>query len=127
MAEEKLPVRSVAQAFAILRVLGADKRGLTLSAIARTLSLNPSSCLNLLRALVLEGAVLRDDRARTYRLAADWIAAGLPRDAHSLWIEKARPAMEQFARTHDATIGFWRHNRKMFRNEQYQRSECRTR
>jgi hypothetical protein len=29
MAEEKLPVRSVAQAFAILRVLGADKRGLT--------------------------------------------------------------------------------------------------
>jgi DNA-binding IclR family transcriptional regulator len=108
MAEEKLPVRSVAQAFAILRVLGADKRGLTLSAIARTLSLNPSSCLNLLRALVLEGAVLRDDRARTYRLAADWIAAGLPRDAHSLWIEKARPAMDQFARTHDATIGFWR-------------------
>ncbi len=101
-------MRSVAQAFAILRILGAEKRGMTLSAVAQSLSLNPSSALNLLRALVLEGAVLRDDRARTYRLAADWIAAGLPRDAQTRFVEKARPAMEALAKSQDAAIGLWR-------------------
>jgi IclR family transcriptional regulator, acetate operon repressor len=108
MSEEKLPVRSVAQAFTILRFLGSEKRGMTLSAVAQALSLNPSSALNLLRALVLEGAVLRDDRARTYRLAADWIAAGLPRDGQTRFIEQARPAMETLAQEQDAAIGLWR-------------------
>ena len=50
------PVRSVAQAFAILRLL-ADGDGLTLSEIGRALDLSPSSCFNLLNTLVAEGAI----------------------------------------------------------------------
>src|SRR3546814_17307757 len=62
------PVRSVSQSFAILRLL-AEAGTLTLSDIGRTVGLSPSSCLNLLKTLVGEGAVERDARTKYYRLA----------------------------------------------------------
>src|SRR3546814_15761696 len=67
------PVRSVSQSFAILRLL-AEAGTLTLSDIGRTVGLSPSSCLNLLKTLVGEGAVERDARTKYYRLAPAWQA-----------------------------------------------------
>ena len=66
------PVRSVSQAFAILRLLSSHPAGLTLSEIARDLALSPSSCLNLLRTLVAEGMVERGGAAKLYRAASGW-------------------------------------------------------
>ena len=68
------PVRSVSQAFAILRLL-ADSSALTLSDIGRFVGLSPSSCLNLLKTLVAEGVIERDSRTKLYRLSPPWCAA----------------------------------------------------
>lgn len=101
------PVRSVSLAFAILRLLAAQG-GLSLSEICRELALSPSSGLNLLRTLVGEGVVDRDDGARRYRLApgldaADWLTgAGTAR-----LLARVRPLLNRFAREHDTATGLW--------------------
>lgn len=100
-------VRSVTQAFAILRLLG-DTEPLTLSETARLVGLGPSTCFNLLRTLLAEGAVTRIDPGKRYRLSEAWTRSGLFRDneAHRL-IEKLRPLMARFAQDHQVTIGLW--------------------
>lgn len=101
------PVRSVSQAFAILRLLSAHPGGLTLSAIGRELALSPSSCLNLLRTLLAEGMIERPDGTKLYRACATWDRLDFARGAVERLTVRARPLMEQFARAHDCTTGLW--------------------
>lgn len=102
------PVRSVSQAFAILRQL-ADAPPLSLSDIGRQVGLSPSSCLNLLKTLVDEGAVERDARSKRYRLTPGWAAADVLRDsAGQQLVERAQPMMAELARDCDAAVGLWR-------------------
>lgn len=101
------PVRSVSQAFAILRLFAADGGPMTLSEVARTQGLSPSSCLNLLRALVGEGALLRDESTRAYRLAPAWASAGVLRDDAARAIAQWQPLLTRFAAGHDAAVGLW--------------------
>jgi IclR family acetate operon transcriptional repressor len=104
MADE---VRSVAQAFAILRLL-ADSDPLTLSDIGRALGLGPSSCFNLLGTLLGQGAIVREAPGKRYRLADSWARSGVLRDGDaSRLVERLRPLMTRFARDHDATVGLW--------------------
>ena len=102
------PVRSVAHAFAILRLL-AETSPLTLSELGRTLALSPSSCLNLLRALVDEGVVEREGKSKRYRLTQDWASADLFQAGRAQnVIDRMRPLMAQFAREFSATVGLWK-------------------
>jgi IclR family acetate operon transcriptional repressor len=100
-------VRSVTQAFSILRLL-ADTEPLTLSETARLAGLGPSTCFNLLKTLLSEGAIVRDQPSKKYHLSPTWSKSELFRDsmAHRL-IEKMRPLMARFAQSHDLTIGLW--------------------
>ncbi|MCC2601911.1 IclR family transcriptional regulator [Sphingopyxis yananensis] len=100
-------VRSVTQAFAILRLLG-DTQPLTLSETARLVGLGPSTCFNLLRTLLAEGAVVRDDPGKKYRLSGPWAASGLFHDSEARHIiERARPLIARFAIQHEVTVGLW--------------------
>lgn len=102
------PVRSVSQAFAILRLL-AESGALTLSDISRFTDLSPSSCLNLLKTLVAEGAVERDPRTKQYRLAVAWQAADALRDTRAARLaDRAQPLMARFAQSAEAAVGLWR-------------------
>jgi DNA-binding IclR family transcriptional regulator len=102
------PVRSVSQAFAILRLL-AESGALTLSDIGRFADLSPSSCLNLLKTLVAEGAVERDARTKQYRLASAWQAAEALRDTRAARLaDRAQPLMARFAQSAEAAVGLWR-------------------
>ncbi|WP_053553513.1 helix-turn-helix domain-containing protein [Sphingopyxis sp. 113P3] len=102
------PVRSVSQAFAILRLL-ADTSPLSLSDIGRVLELSPSSCLNLLKTLAAEGAVERDARSKQYRLALAWAGSEVLRDGTALRLaERAQPMMTRFAQATDAAVGLWK-------------------
>ena len=100
-------VRSVTQAFALLRLL-ADTESLTLSEAARLAGLGPSTCFNLLKTLLSEGAVIREQPGKRYRLSPAWARSELFRDneAHRL-IDKMRPLMARFAQLHQVTIGLW--------------------
>jgi len=102
------PVRSVSQAFAILRLLGGSG-ALSMSEIGRIVGLSPSSCLNLLKTLVSEGALDRDPASKKYRLAANWQAASFLReDAAARLAERALPLMARFAQDNEAAVGLWR-------------------
>lgn len=101
------PVRSVSLAFAILRLL-AETGPLSLSEIARETELGPSSCLNLLRTLVEEGAIERGERGKQYRLTRSWAGfAALQAGASQALIARARSLIAQFAQAQDASIGLW--------------------
>jgi len=101
-------VRSVAQAFAILRLL-AESDPLTLSDLGRALNLSPSSCLNLLRTLVDEGVIERENGTKRYRLSYDWASADLFQAGRAQnVIDRMRPLMAQFAREFATTVGLWK-------------------
>ncbi|MDF2495787.1 helix-turn-helix domain-containing protein [Sphingomonas sp.] len=101
------PVPSVVQAFAIVRAL-ADGRALTLSEVAQTCGISPSSCLGLLRTLVGEG-VLSLGEGKRYALSPPWseIAAS-DLDRATRLVARARPMLERAARVWHAPIGLWR-------------------
>ena len=80
---------------------------MTLSEVARARSLSPSSCLNLLRALVGEGALLRDEAGRRYRLAPAWAASHVLDDTAAQLVASAQPALARFASRQDAAVGLW--------------------
>lgn len=102
------PVRSVSQAFAILRLLG-EAGAMTLSDIGRLVGLSPSSCLNLLKTLVAERAIERDPRTKHYRLASAWQEADALRDSRAArLVDRARPMMARFAQSAEAAVGLWR-------------------
>ena len=97
------PVRSVSQAFAILRVLAAQGSALTLTDIVRTTGLSPSSCHNLLRTLVGEG-VIEAESGKRYRLTPGWEGcSGLTGGKNAMFIARAQPLMDRFARDHRIT------------------------
>lgn len=102
------PVRSVSQAFAILRLL-AESSPLSLSDIGRLLDLSPSSGLNLLKTLAAEGAVERDARTKQFRLAPAWAAADALRDGTARQLaDRAQPLMNGFAQKAEAAVGLWK-------------------
>ncbi|SEJ18824.1 transcriptional regulator, IclR family [Sphingomonas sp. OV641] len=101
------PVPSVVHAFAIVRTL-ADGGAMTLSEVAQSCGISPSSCLGLLRTLVGEG-VLSLGEGKRYALQPPWsdIAAGDLDRANRL-ITRARPVLERAARAWHAPVGLWR-------------------
>ncbi|MBJ7437991.1 MAG: helix-turn-helix domain-containing protein [Sphingopyxis sp.] len=101
-------VRSLSQAFAILRLL-ADAMPMRLTEISVRSGISPSSCLNLLTTLTQEGPVARDRQSKTYRLAVEW--ADLPalrKDLTSRLIERTQPLIDELAASSDAAIGLWK-------------------
>jgi hypothetical protein len=62
----KTLVKPVANAIRILRLLGEVGRPVRASEVSRELSLNPSTCFNILRTLVHEGLVDFDETGKTY-------------------------------------------------------------
>jgi DNA-binding IclR family transcriptional regulator len=102
-----MSVRSVTLAFAILRLVG-QRGALTLSDVARATATSPSSCLNVLRTLVAEGALVLGDGKR-YDLAPGWRAVGgLLESAQAKFVARAQPLIARFAETHDVAGGLWR-------------------
>ena len=99
-------VRSVAQAFAILRALAMGE-ALTLSEIGRATGISPSSVHGLLGTLQAEGALLRAG-GRRYALAPGWAALpALEAQGPARVIARARPLLTQLAQVHDAAVGLW--------------------
>ena len=68
------PVPAVSRSIAILRLLGKTRDPLGVNAIAQALSLVPSTCLHILRALVEEKLVTVDRQTKLYRLGIGMLA-----------------------------------------------------
>lgn len=102
------PVRSVSQAFTVLRLL-AERDSLTLTEVSRAAGLSASSCLNLLRTLEGEGVLTRGASSKKYRLASEWQAVDALRDnSLARLVEQARPLMSDLAQRSEAAVGLWK-------------------
>ena len=84
------PVPAVSRSIAILRLLGKARAPLGVNAIAQALSLVPSTCLHILRALVEEKLVAFDRQTKHYRLGIGMLAL-----ARSALDSNAFPALIQ--------------------------------
>lgn len=101
-------VKPVVNAIRILRYLsqtGAPERAVD---IARHLSINPSTCFNILRTLVAEDVVDFNSLYKTYSAGL-----GLARLVEQLVtqgqrVERAAPLMQEFAARHRVTTTLWR-------------------
>jgi len=100
-----MTVGSVVNAIAILRYLESGKSQ-GANAIARALSLNPSTCFNLLKTLSNEGFLEFESVTKTYRFSPPlWITrhgAGL-----SDWMEWFRTELQSKAILYSCTCGIW--------------------
>ena len=100
-----MAVGSVVSAIAILRHLSTTTpQGV--NAIARSLSLNPSTCFNILKTLSSEGFLEFDPQSKTYRLTPPaWISqSGAGMAAWTAWI---REELKERASQHEGTCGLW--------------------
>ncbi len=101
-------VGSVVQALSILRYIARTREPAGVTSIARALQINPSSCFNILRTLVAEGFLERDDDTKTYILGI------APLDlARSVIDENGafpylRPDMQRVADGFSVTTTLWR-------------------
>ncbi|WP_020997501.1 IclR family transcriptional regulator [Sphingomonas sp. ERG5] len=100
-------VRSVSQAFAILRLIG--KCGpLTLSEVANAREFSPSTCLTILRTLIDEGILERETKGKRYRLTPAWAASSpFTGDPIQRAIDQLRPTMIILSEQFQATVGVW--------------------
>jgi DNA-binding IclR family transcriptional regulator len=98
-------VRPVRNAVEILRLLAASGQHSTVTAIARELELNASTCFNILRTLAYTGVIEFDSVTRTYRTgpgAIDLANKALLTDAATA--TTTNPALQHLARTYSLSV-----------------------
>jgi DNA-binding IclR family transcriptional regulator len=99
------PVASVA---AILRLLAAADEPMGVNSIARAVSIAPSSCFKIMKALLAQDFVAIDENSKRYSIGSGAIAIAQraldPSQAYSI----VRSRLEDTAQTHSIAIGLWR-------------------
>lgn len=103
-------VKPVVNAVHILRYLRKSGHPTKASAIARDLSINPSTCFNILRTLVDEDIIDFNEPTKAYT-----IGFGLSQLAGTGLNDKqrilaAKKIMSEIADTHNVTLSLWRRN-----------------
>jgi DNA-binding IclR family transcriptional regulator len=99
------PVASVAS---ILRLLAAAERPMGVNSIARSVSMAPSSCFKIMKALLAQDFVAIDENTKRYSIGSGAIAIAQraldPFQAYSV----VRSRLEDTAQTQSIAIGLWR-------------------
>ena len=101
-------VKPVANAIRILRYLNQTGKPARTTQVARVLSINTSTCFNILRTLVAEGVVDFDSVSKTYRpgLGLLKLVGSSLREGQRL--ETARPLLHDLAERFSVTATLWR-------------------
>lgn len=108
MSELKAAVKPVSHAMAILRRLATADESQTATQIARGLQLNTSTCFNILRTLVLEGAVDFNSNTKTYATGHGVVKLVRSAFFDTAALAAARPAMQNLAEEFGVTAALWR-------------------
>lgn len=116
MAKEKLPgeaptaptvVKPVANAIALLRHLGATGAPATVTQLARVVSINTSTCFNILRTLVAEGVLVFNEEGKTYQIGLGAVQLAQQALNETGKADVLRPFVEDVARRHGITVTLW--------------------
>ena len=100
--ESKAP--AISRAAAILRLLGKSDTPLGLQTIARELGLVPSTCLNVLRALVVEQLVAVDPDTKRYSLEAGVLTLARHWLRRNQFTDLAQPVLDRLGQAFDVTM-----------------------
>jgi DNA-binding IclR family transcriptional regulator len=93
------PVPAVSRAIAILRLLGNSPSPMGVTAIATSLSLVPSTCLHILRALVVENLVTVDSETKRYDLGNGMLSLARNVIERSDFAALVQPVLDRLAQT----------------------------
>ncbi|MBL0917583.1 MAG: IclR family transcriptional regulator [Hydrogenophaga sp.] len=96
-------VPAVTRSIAILRLLGENKQGMGVKAIADALALVPSTCLHILRVLVSEELVRIDADTKRYTLGNGMIRLAKSVLEDGGFARLAQPALDRLAAAHGVT------------------------
>lgn len=99
-------VAAVIQALAILRVIGSQHKGATLSVIAKAAGVSRSTTLNIIRTLVNQRIVSFSRDAKVYRLGIGLLELSRPLLNRSEF-ELIEPDLYQIATRFEATASVW--------------------
>jgi len=101
-------VGAVANSAKILRFLRATQGPATVTQITRGVSINPSTCFNILGTLIQEDFVQFDPTAKTYQLSLGLVALAQGALEHSPELHVLKPRIEELARKHRMMVAIWR-------------------
>lgn len=104
---EENRVPAVHRAMAILRLL-RDRSPLTLAEIAAATGINRSTCHYLLRSLVAEGVLDRDDEGPTFRLGVGLVELGAAASEQLTYFGVAKRYLTELLEEMDVTFVFYR-------------------
>jgi DNA-binding IclR family transcriptional regulator len=99
---------SVVYAIALLRLLSTRGQPMGVNAIARELSLPPSSCFKILKSLLIEGFVEFDTQTKSYSLGSGAIAVARRALDSNRAFSAVRPLLEELAHDYSIAVGLWR-------------------
>ncbi|MGB7306576.1 MAG: IclR family transcriptional regulator [Burkholderiaceae bacterium] len=100
-------VGALVNGLSILRYLQQTPTPVGVTRVARDLSLNPSTCFNLLRTLVYEGLVNFNTQTKTYTISLGIVAfaqGAMDRESH---IRKLHPELERLAKQYSVAMHQW--------------------
>lgn len=97
---------AVTQAVRILRCLSTARTPLGVAAVAREVGLSPSSCFNVLRALVAEGLLTFDPLAKTYALGLGLVEIASPVLGMG-YLDLIRPMLLGIAVRFESLVALW--------------------
>jgi DNA-binding IclR family transcriptional regulator len=103
---EKL-VGALSSGLAVLRYLSASSTPVGVSRVARDLSLNSSTCFNLLKTLVHERLVTFDETTKTYAIGLGLVELAKGALEQAAYVRMIRPHLEEIARRHIVTATLW--------------------
>jgi len=102
------PVGAVLAGLTVLRHLAQAPTPMPLSRIARDLSLNPSTCLNILRTLAQENYVSVDPHAKLYSIGLGVLELASGALSRGGDLSGVRAVMDAISQAEGATITLWR-------------------
>lgn len=101
-------VNAVASALKILFHLSAIDAPIGVTPLARVLSLNTSTCFNILKTLVRDNLVEFDERTKGYSIGMGVVDLAKGLFSRDIDVSTVRPRMEQVAQKHGVTVSLLR-------------------
>jgi DNA-binding IclR family transcriptional regulator len=101
-------VKPISNAIGIIRHLSKSQQPATVTQLARLLTINPSTCFNIVRTLVAEGLVEFDESSKSYAVGLGLmnLVEGVMTESERL--AKVKPKMHEIAERYGVTLLLWR-------------------
>lgn len=101
------PLRALTSGISVLRYLAASRSRVGVTRIAKDLSLNASTCFNILRTLAHERLVSFDNDTKTYSIALGVVELAKGALEQASFARMLHSDLETIANTHVVTVTLW--------------------